>query len=206
MTLPRRELLPWLLIAACWAITLYYWPRLPDPMPTHWGIDGQPNGWMPRAIGALVGPLMAILLYVVSSAVDPRVPDSRNAAGLVKTVILGFCVFITYLVDSVASAPTHAMHLGVLWAALGMLTVFLGAAMPGLKPNRWMGIRTPRTLSSEAVWTRTHRMAGPWMMGCGVLLMVSALLPEGASTGLAVGALLAVGAGPIAYSYMVKEG
>lgn len=33
-----------------------------------------------------------------------------------------------------------------------------------LARNRFVGIRTPRTLSSDAAWERAHRAAAPWLV------------------------------------------
>jgi uncharacterized membrane protein len=46
-------------ILACAAVTLYsQWSEVPDPMPVHWDLAGNPNGWIaktPRMLWAIIG-------------------------------------------------------------------------------------------------------------------------------------------------------
>ena len=44
-----------------------------------------------------------------------------------------------------------------------------------LPPNRWAGIRTPYTFSSEDAWYSTHRHAGPVLERSGVIVAVAAV-------------------------------
>ena len=79
-------------------------------------------------------------------------------------------------------------------AGFFVLFGLIGNQMGKVQRNFWMGVRTPWTLASEAVWVRTHRHAawlwvatglvGAVMVLVGVpfliafaLLMVSALWP-----------------------------
>jgi len=34
-----------LLVVACWAIVFYYYPTLPEKIPTHYGFHGPPDAW-----------------------------------------------------------------------------------------------------------------------------------------------------------------
>ena len=59
---------------------------------------------------------------------------------------------------------------------LGGLSLFfalLGNRLGKVQRNFWMGVRTPWTLASEAVWIRTHRLtAWLWVPGGGVLAIL----------------------------------
>ena len=78
----------------------------------------------------------------------------------------------------------------------------LGNVLPRAKPNWWFGVRTPWTLSSERVWTRTHRVAGYSLFGAG-LAMVAMAFATAPWARLALIAVVAVGALlPVVYSYL----
>ncbi len=64
---------------------------------------------------------------------------------------------------------------------VGGMTLVLGNVMPRARPNWWFGIRTPWTLSSDTVWTRTHRMGGYLMTAAGIITVLSVVLPPRAS-------------------------
>lgn len=46
--------------------------------------------------------------------------------------------------------------------------------MPKIKPNYFIGIRTPWALESEAVWNKTHRLGGKVFIAMGILSMRTA--------------------------------
>lgn len=54
---------------------------------------------------------------------------------------------------------------------VGMLFIVLGNYMPKIKPNYFIGIRTPWTLENEVVWQKTHRVGGKVFVIMGVLIM-----------------------------------
>ncbi len=45
-----------------------------------------------------------------------------------------------------------------------------------LRPNRWAGIRTPYTYSSDEAWYATHRHAGPILERAGFAIAVASLI------------------------------
>src|SRR5439155_2800501 len=52
--------------------------------------------------------------------------------------------------------------------------IVLGNFIGRLRPSWFVGIRTPWTLSSDAVWRRTHRLAGRLMVPAGLLALLLA--------------------------------
>jgi uncharacterized membrane protein len=91
----------------------------------------------------------------------------------------------------------------VLLALIGALYLVIGNVMPRTRFNWWFGVRTPWTLSSDRVWTRTHRLAGYSMTGAGlVMLLVAIALPAELGIPVAVAASIAAVAAPAVYSYL----
>ena len=48
---------------------------------------------------------------------------------------------------------------------VSLVMVYVGNMMPKIRMNWYCGIKNPWTLSSEAVWTRTHRIGGRMFRG-----------------------------------------
>ena len=86
--------------------------------------------------------------------------------------------------------------------AVGVLLMVLGNYMGKLRRNFFMGIRTPWTLASEAVWERTHRMAG-WLFVLGGAVMVVAALAGAVRGRLLLAVIVVVALVPVVYSYFV---
>ena len=60
--------------------------------------------------------------------------------------------------------------------AAGVLYLLLGNYMGKLRRNFFIGIRTPWTLASDAVWERTHRVGGRLFMLGGLATVLIALV------------------------------
>jgi uncharacterized membrane protein len=178
-----RKILRWLpeiVLAATLAYTLSVYASLPARMATHWGINGQPNGWSPRAFGAWLLPGMMVLTRLVFATlprIDPRKANYEKFGvvyDLLVTAILTFMAVIQVAMLNVAQG--HAVDINtVVYVSLGALFAAMGLAMPFLKPTWFVGIRTPWTLSDDNVWARTHKTGGFLMVTAGALTIVAAL-------------------------------
>lgn len=208
----KREALSLLFLAASWALVVWFWPQLPDPMPTHWGANGLPDGWMPRFWGAVIGPLAATFTYVMMSlspVIDPR---KRNWAAfadiypVLKTSMTALMLYVTYLALSSAASADQVLPASKLLLAIGLLFIVMGNYLPKVRSNFFVGIRTPWTLSSDEVWVRTHRFAGKLMVALGLVVLVSTWLPPGWAVTIVIGAALGLAAVTMAYSYWVYRG
>jgi uncharacterized membrane protein len=67
-----------------------------------------------------------------------------------------------------------------------------------------MGVRTPWTLASEEVWIKTHRLCGKLMVGGGLAMVATALLPvpSGVLATVCVAVILVAAGVPILYSFI----
>jgi uncharacterized membrane protein len=185
------------LLAGTFVCTLLVYARLPDPMPTHFGVDGRANGWMPRAVGAWVAPLIATLACLLVRFGGPLLPrdwrerleSSPRQALAALTAALLAAVHIMAL--RAALTPTHRLgHL--VWVALGAFFVVLGQVLPRTRRNPFVGVRTAWTLTSDENWARTHRVAAYTFTFGGVLAAAAGVF------GAPVVAMASVFAGAVA--------
>ncbi|MDB5097894.1 MAG: hypothetical protein JWM80_2315 [Cyanobacteria bacterium RYN_339] len=197
-------LIPLMLMAASWAIAAWYWPHLPATMPVHWGLHGEPNGWMPMPWGALVGPLVTTFMAAVFALVSRRA-TSAEVGGVMAALGAAFGCFLTVLTLDTASRPDQHLDVRLLWGGMGLLFVVLGNYMPKLRRNPYMGIRTPWTMGNEEVWYRTHRVAGRIMVATGLVVTAASQLPPLPGTVVVIAALVAMGVGTSAYSYWLHR-
>jgi uncharacterized membrane protein len=90
-----------------------------------------------------------------------------------------------------------------LLALTALLIAGLGNYMTTVKPNYFVGIRTPWTLQSDAVWRKTHQMGGRWMVAGGLLSAVLVfVVPMPYTVGVVVGIILLSTIIPVVYSYI----
>jgi immunity protein, SdpI family len=61
--------------------------------------------------------------------------------------------------------------------AVGAILLVVGNLLAKVRPNWFIGIRTPWTLSSKTAWDRTHRL-GAWLFViAGILVLADAFVP-----------------------------
>ena len=75
--------------------------------------------------------------------------------------------------------------------------------MGKLRHNWFVGIRTPWTLASEEVWTRTHRLAAPIWVSGGIVQLAGAFVRGTTGEVLFASTLAVMVLVPIGYSYVL---
>ncbi|HWA92752.1 MAG TPA: SdpI family protein [Rhizomicrobium sp.] len=153
------------LFAAMVAISVWGWFVLPDGvrLATHWGIDGQVNGTMSKETGLVTGPAIALGLLLLLLLVPRIEPRRENLIASRKAFFAFWIGGLTVL------ALIHAL---VVFNAAGIVTDVPGAVMIAVpvmigvggnylgkvRPNFFLGVRTPWTLSSDLSWEKSHRV------------------------------------------------
>lgn len=173
----NADWLAWLLLAGAWLAAAWVYPGMPERMPTHWNIHGQVDGYGGRFVGVLLLPLSATGLYLLLLALprlDPfraNYTRFRSTFRLFRLLLPGFLILLWGL--TIASAKGWPVRLEiVLPACIALLFIVLGNYLGRVKPNWFIGIRTPWTLSSEAVWRDTHRVGGRLFVLGGALVLL----------------------------------
>ena len=203
----KKEILIWIIMILPIAYLFYFWNTLPDIVPTHFRINGQPNGWSHKTtlIYIVLGITIGIyLLFTIIPAIDPK--GKISAMGrkyfLFKLFMMLFMSAICFFMIQAAITKTIG-NAHSLFLVIGALFAFLGNYMQTVKPNYFIGIRTPWTLESETVWRKTHQLGGKLYFIAGLLTMILPfILKESFETVF----LVIIGTAsviPIAYSFIL---
>jgi uncharacterized membrane protein len=195
-------------IAAALLFSLAVYGRLPERIATHFGPNGEPDGWSSRGVAAFGVPAFAIFLLALFHMLPRMLPRRANIEQFadtywaIVTIVIAFMVAMHVMILGIALGwPVHvptAVLLGI-----GGMFVILGTFMPHVKSNWLLGIRTPWTLESETVWRETHRLAGRTMMAGGIITMIGAFLPAALQPWVGMGGLLLGAFTPVIYSYIL---
>jgi len=193
---------------AAMAFSVWALPQLPAQVVTHWGVDGEPNGWSSPIMAAILMPGIMLLLSLLFSALPNIDPLRKNyefhgsVYFLLANAIVGFMGAVhVLLIGSALGWPIDMRR--AIPILLGLLFVVMGNLIPRIRPNWFMGIRTPWTLSSERVWRKTHRIGGYTFILGGLLFIATGFLATGKSgRTIMLVSILPVILWPVIYSYL----
>ncbi len=202
----KTEIVPLVVMAAAIVASFYFYARFPERVPIHWNAAGEPNGWGSRATGAFLFPAIILGMYLLFWAipyVDPK-KDRYLQFRKVYHIFKGFLVVFMALLYFITGLYALGVNLPVsFWVPgmVGLLFIVLGNYMGKIKPNWFMGIRTPWTLSSEEVWNKTHRFGGKIFMLGGLIFLLMYWLPVSWRQPLFIADIILILAGTVGYSY-----
>ena len=175
-----RKWIPLLIVTAAVIASLAVFSRLPETIPTHWGSEGEVNGTAPRLWGAFVIPMVLLFIAGLKRAlplIDPRGDNYSKFASGFDTIFLSVMALLLVMHFALLAAglgyPVEMDRLAPL--GVGALFVVLGNVMPRARPNWFIGVRTPWTLSSDRVWEKTNRVAGYVMVVAGIVVLILGL-------------------------------
>ena len=199
---------PLLLALSGVVLSIAVYRRLPATMTVHWDLDGNPNGWMPRAFGAFFGPVFLLVLWQLmrlAPRLDQRLEQDVQSLDAYEAIVAAalLLVLATHVIVLAVALGYHVPVRRLVPALVGALFVVMGRVMPRVSANRWLGVRTPWTLADERVWARTHQLAGVSTTAAGVLMILAALaLPASLGLPVVLAAAVAAVVGPAVYSYL----
>ena len=193
------------LFAAIGASILAY-PYLPERLASHWGADGQVNGYMSKAGLLIFMPALILLMLAIRILIlkfDPLAANIKKfSAAYERTwlVIIGFVFYIQLL--TLGWNFGYRFDFGsAIVPAFAVLFWFLGSVLENSKRNWSVGIRTPWTLSSDAIWDKTHRLGADLFRICGLLALGGIVFPA-AAVYLMVGPIIIASLALTVFSYL----
>ncbi|RLT41276.1 MAG: DUF1648 domain-containing protein [Chloroflexi bacterium] len=147
-TAARREWPFWILLVAMFAASAVAWDRVTLPIPTHWNIQGEVDGYGGRFEGLLLVPLLATGMYALLLGLpflDPARANYASFAGPYRVMRAALAVMLAGLhALLVATALGYEVDTGRwILVGVGLLFVVLGNVMGKVRPNYFVGIRTP---------------------------------------------------------------
>ncbi|MFA5830433.1 MAG: DUF1648 domain-containing protein [Candidatus Paceibacterota bacterium] len=164
------------------AVGFYFYPLFPAEVASHWGMNGEVNGYMPKFWGLFLLPFLMIFFSVLLFLLPKIDPLKENVASFRKYydgVIVGMVLFLFYIhLLTLAWNIGYRFDMGkMIVPPLVFMWYLLGIALPKTKQNWFMGIRTPWTLASVRVWDETHAWSGKLFRYSAAVALIGFFLP-----------------------------
>lgn len=195
-----------LILLIPFALTFYFWDQIPERIAMHWNAAGEVDRWGEKGWKAFLLPVIGVgvyLLLIFVPYIDPKKKtDNRQKAMRVFRIILP--LFFTAISIAVLYSWLGGsfQFTNVILLGIGALFLFFGNYMQTLKPNYFIGIRTPWTLESEENWRKTHRVGGKIWVAVGLLMLISwFFVPVASHSAIVIAGALIVAISTIGYSF-----
>lgn len=204
----RENIKIWVLFAITFLIAIISYNYLPDQIPIHFDVAGNVDNYENKIFIFLTPAI--ILFMIITAEVAKNVDPKKNSYDKFKKpyylifFLVSLLMFLIELYTIAFSLNMKIFNINILMPiSTGLLFTILGNSMPKFKQNFYAGIRTSWTLSDEEVWFKTHRFGGKiWFIG-GLLMMVTAVLPDKLKIVLFLLIVAVLAIVPIAYSYVI---
>ncbi|CJF67743.1 hemolysis inducing protein [Streptococcus pneumoniae] len=196
-----------LLTLVAWVIAL---PHLPATMPIHWGANGEADGFATKINAMILTVGIMVLIYFIIAFVPRIDPRKENYKYFSKTynIVLNAVLLLFFFVNMSTILQGLGYNVPMSYIApimAGLVFIIIGNYLQRVRSNYFMGIRTPWTLSNETVWKKTHRLSGKIFFIGGLLILISAFLPDGYKSVIMWGSIVLCVAVPYLYSYLAYK-
>ncbi|SCW34564.1 Uncharacterized membrane protein [Streptococcus equinus] len=203
----KEFLMTALMIALPMVIGVIFWNQLPEKIPTHFGIDGQADGYSSKLFTLFAFPALFLLFQIICLASFEKESVKVNIPAKMRK----FYTWLIPVLSLIIQGSIYANALGFIKSGPTLVTTFLaivfiviGNYLPKIQRNATVGIRIPWTLSDDKNWYKTHRMAGKlWVIGGLIILLESFIqvaLPY--VMGVVIAIMIVV---PIVYSFILSR-
>ncbi len=202
-----KELILWILIVIPFIYLAMVWKNLPAQVPTHFDLAGNPNDWsektsLPYMIAAMgIGSylLMLFIPYFDPKKKIEQMGEKYYSLRLIMTIFMSAISFYLLYVSNKGEINPN-----LLIALIGAFYVVLGNYLQSVKPNYFIGIRTPWTLENEETWRKVHRFGGKlWLVGGLITIFIAFIAKNNSLLAITFGTVTAIiSIVPILYSYI----
>ncbi|MBE6349933.1 MAG: SdpI family protein [Spirochaetaceae bacterium] len=143
---------------------LLVYNKLPETIPSHWGVNGEVDAYGPRYITLIIGalPILFVPLFIFVPYWDPKKESyekHQKAYNIFTLVVIIFLIGLNWLTIGIALGYKLNMVTFIL-IGTGILFMVMGNYLPQLRQNYSFGIKLPWTFASERTWKLTHRLGG----------------------------------------------
>ncbi len=158
----------------------FIFPKLPQEIPLHWGINGEIDNWGNKNFIILFGFLPIIIsvgMYYLPN-LDPKKENYLKMSVIYSGIAIWLTLFIIVSDWLTIGAALNILNLDqnkiipiIINLILGISFIIIGNYMPRIKQNWFFGARTPWALTNKTNWKKTQRFSGYIFIFIGMILL-----------------------------------
>lgn len=181
----KTNIFIFIIILVSFAVGIYFYPKFPARIASHWNAQGQVDGYMSKCWGLFLLPIILLaiwLLFLIIPKIDPLKHNIEKFRKYFDAFIVLIILFLLYLyVLTIYWNLGNIFNMGqAIVPAIGLLFFYIGILLKHAQRNWFIGIRTPWTLSSDNVWEKTHKLGAKLFKIAGVIAFLGLFFPGAA--------------------------
>ncbi len=200
-----KELLIGCMVVSPLIYYFYLWNTLPAEIPIHFDAHGNPNNYGSRsymAITLLFLSLGTYLFLLFIPKIDPKKNFSIFSDTFVKLRFILSLFFSGICFMIISSVKEGELNPSYIYIIIAILIMVMGNYMSNIRPNYFVGIRTPWALECETNWKKTHHMTSRLWFVSGIVLVVLVLvMPQNYRFPIFLGVIALISILPFLYSF-----
>ncbi|GHU37637.1 hypothetical protein FACS1894193_01650 [Bacilli bacterium] len=157
-------------------IGLILYSKLPEKMPIHWGLDGEPDGYGTKWMGILFVPIfMAVMNLIVQFSLQIAPTKNVKLVNLMNWLL----PILSLMVQSLILSESLGYHMPIdlmTMMIVGIIFILLGNVIPKTSQNNVAGFRFPTTRRNSDNWQKTNRLGGIMLVISGILLLIGGII------------------------------
>jgi uncharacterized membrane protein len=169
----------WPIILAPVVYLAIIWSSLPKEVAVHFDLQGNANRygskdeiWFFLAIISVVSIALTLFIPKIYNK-NPRNVERLQILSFIVTIFLSF---VACVVINSASRGSIRLDIKLVFGSIGLMWCIIGNYIYNIKPNYFIGIRLPWTLTNEENWKKTNRLGGKLLFAGGLLIFIGALI------------------------------
>ncbi len=208
MIITKREIFPLTLILLMVLGGFIFYNRLPDQVPSHWNAAGEIDDYASKNFTVFFFPAITLFIYLLMTFLPLIDPLRKNYQKfntpfffIRLVLVLFFALLYFYTLASGMGYQGNITYF--ILPAISLLFIIFGYAMPRIKQNWFVGIRTPWTIQSEDVWQKTHQLGGKVFIFMGILSLLTVFIPSEFAFKIFMIIVITGSLVPVVYSYIL---
>ncbi|WP_067840848.1 SdpI family protein [Amphibacillus sediminis] len=206
----KKHLLPLIMFIILVGTWVFFYKQLPDQVPMQWGADGTVNWYAPRMVAMLSNLGLYLIIYGLIfnlPKVDPKKNKHKIFSKSYGTITYSILVLF-FAINLLTILTSIGYDIGIhhfVPILIGVLFITVGNHMQTIRPNWFVGFRTPWTLENEEVWRKTHRIGARLLIATGFIFCFMPFFNEAMLLPIILLTILILVIIPFVYSYLLHR-
>jgi uncharacterized membrane protein len=186
-----------------------FWDKLPNRMAIHFNFNGEADGFSNKPLGLLMLPVINVVIWSLLKVLPKFIMSQKQfdlfskRYNIIRLLVHSFITAL-YLVILMYTLQYKTNVLLFLAYGISILLLVIGNYLNNIKPNNFIGIRTPWTMKNAEVWRKTHYVTSRlWVAASLILMCIIPFLSEILLSKLLMLYFIIITIPPIIYSYII---